>query len=618
MLKLASKKNYLFAVLAIAFVVLFTPTQALAHDTNEFNVNVKVNSDNTYAISENIKVDFKNEDRHGIFRYIPYTNGKGKTISKVSNIYVEDYMYGYYVENGSMVIQIGDEYETVTGKQSYKYSYDLTIYDDGDTSSDMLYLNLVPTGWDTPIQKSKVTVKLPFAIDESKIEIYTGLYGQKDTNGAVWSYDKASNTISIEAVYLLKGEGITLYCPLPEGTWVNQHSNQWLKPFILLPLILALGLCTLLWYLFGRDRKYVETVEFYPPEGMTPGEVGFAIDNTADQQDLVSMITYFAHKGYMEIEEYEKEKFKLNKLSDISQDEPTFAITLFNGLFNNNKTTCKIDELDEDFGTAFETSRELLGAMFTEEKSQVETSSTVAYWIGALASAGLTYASIFLTSVFSGYEFLAGLGAFSVIPLLISSGSFYLRKCVKHSLSTMASALYRLAGSILYIVGMGAGLYALKYTGSIVSMAFFAVTVTASIFVLSNMQRRTAYGAQLLGRILGFKHFIETAELDKIKMLVEESPSYFFDILPYAYVLGLTDKWSEKFESIALVRPRWYVSDRDYYPHTYLWYGTMMNNVNNNLNTNIHIPNSVGGSSGGFGGGGFSGGGFGGGGGGAW
>ena len=48
-------------------------------------------------------------------------------------------------------------------------------------------------------------------------------------------------------------------------------------------------------------------------------------------------------------------------------------------------------------------------------------------------------------------------------------------------------------------------------------------------------------------------------EKDKLEMLVNDNPNYFFDILPYAYVLGVSDIWSKKFESIAIAPPTWYV-----------------------------------------------------------
>ena len=49
-------------------------------------------------------------------------------------------------------------------------------------------------------------------------------------------------------------------------------------------------------------------------------------------------------------------------------------------------------------------------------------------------------------------------------------------------------------------------------------------------------------------------------EKDKLEAMVMKEPSYFYDILPYTYVLGVSAKWIKKFESISLKAPSWYDS----------------------------------------------------------
>ena len=46
------------------------------------------------------------------------------------------------------------------------------------------------------------------------------------------------------------------------------------------------------------------------------------------------------------------------------------------------------------------------------------------------------------------------------------------------------------------------------------------------------------------------------------KMCIRDSdnPEYFYNILPYAYVLGVSDKWMKKFEGITMEAPHWYYS----------------------------------------------------------
>ena len=101
---------------------------------------------------------------------------------------------------------------------------------------------------------------------------------------------------------------------------------------------------------------------------------------------------------------------------------------------------------------------------------------------------------------------------------------------------------------------------------------------------------------------------------------MDETPDYFFNVLPYAYVFGLTDKWAKKFEEITVEPPNWYHSSYDGQMFNTWIFMNSFHHYTNSMQHNITIPPaSSGGGDGSFsGGGGFSGGGMGGGGGGSW
>ena len=104
-------------------------------------------------------------------------------------------------------------------------------------------------------------------------------------------------------------------------------------------------------------------------------------------------------------------------------------------------------------------------------------------------------------------------------------------------------------------------------------------------------------------------------------MLVEEDPQYFYNILPYAYILGVSSKWISKFDGIAMEPPTWYRGDSYDTMHMNHRIEDTMDSVTHDM---LSAPSSSSsGSSGGFSssgssGGGFSGGGSGGGGGHSW
>jgi len=124
-------------------------------------------------------------------------------------------------------------------------------------------------------------------------------------------------------------------------------------------------------------------------------------------------------------------------------------------------------------------------------------------------------------------------------------------------------------------------------------------------------RRRTKLGDWYMERLIGFQSFLRDAESDRINALVEENPQYFYAILPYAMVLGVTDKWARNFENIT-DPPSWYHSDL--YGDTFST-AIFVRSMNENMNTLTSSlgsrPSSSGGdsSSGGSAGGGSGGGG---------
>ena len=613
-----------FVTMAIVMCFAMTTVSALGYSytTDAFDVDIVVNKDNTYSINETISVDF-DIDKHGIYRYIPVGNMKDVGYMKIDNIYVEDYNYEYYTENDDVVIQIGDGSFYVRGKQKYNISYDMTVYEDRDESRDFFYLDVIPTGWETPIESSSVRIQFPKNIDKNDLEVYVGNYGYTGFDKGSWNYDKTTRTLTVDTGRLEHGVGITVFCELPEGYWQGEAGYGWAKVVamalgIILPVVIIA-----LWFWFGRDKKIIPTVEFYAPDGMTPAEVGFVMDNNVDKKDLLSLIIYFADKGYISIEETDDKDFIITKLSEINGNEKNFARTLFIGLFRKGDSV-RVSELDEEFGDNYLTAYEqLAGHYFKKKNRQMSLMS------GVLQIAGLILVIMMEIFVLIAAQWYSGL----IIPTIFAALSIFVsvialvigiaRASKEHTMSKKGKVI---GGAITWIIQAAAlGLYA-YVIGVMVEAVWFAVVSFVLIFgaciAVAQMRQRTKKSIELMGKLLGLKNFIEVAEVDRINMLVEENPNYFYNVLPYAYVMGLTDKWAKHFENINIVRPTWYASTNNTDTFDVWMMSRMLNNCNRNISRNIkfttHEDSGSGGGGFSSGGGGFSGGGFGGGGGGSW
>ena len=182
--------------------------------------------------------------------------------------------------------------------------------------------------------------------------------------------------------------------------------------------------------------------------------------------------------------------------------------------------------------------------------------------------------------------------------------------------------------ALLVIIGIIVSMILIAVLGGVLVMfgsfdIWLLVALVSFIIILIlaiNMTKRTRYGTDIYGKILGLRTFIKEAELDELEMLVHDDPQFFYRILPFAYVLDLSDTWSKKFESLAVPAPEWYSGSTDFSTVIFMNQMNRMMYVTSSAMTSVPAPKggSGGGSFGGGGGGGFSGGGFGGGGGGGW
>ncbi|MCQ2749191.1 MAG: DUF2207 domain-containing protein [Clostridia bacterium] len=96
----------------------------------------------------------------------------------------------------------------------------------------------------------------------------------------------------------------------------------------------------------------------------------------------------------------------------------------------------------------------------------------------------------------------------------------------------------------------------------LVSLATIDMTVLlliiACLFITAFVRKRTFKYNDILGKIYGFRNVISKSRYrSEINDLAKSAPNYFFDILPYAFVLYKEEHWFKQFDEIE--SPDWYV-----------------------------------------------------------
>ena len=614
---------------AAVLLLLFVPLAASADEyfvIDRYQVKIDVAENNVYEITEIIDVNFQTE-RHGIYREIPVRFDDRPV--RVKNIRVPGYETSTSWNRDYVNIRIGSADTYVNGKVSYTISYSYDVGADDLPDMDEFNQNIIGTQWDTTIAEVEFLVTMPKAFDEAYVNCTSGPYGSTDSSNVEWMV-KGNQIVGFTKKPLSNYEGLTVALPLPEGYWVGakeHHDSGWILFKILgYPLFIAvIILAFLLWYRYGRDKKLFPSVEFDPPDGMNPSEIGYIIDGRVDSKDVTALILYWAEKGLLEIEEQEKGKaifkhkvMKIIKTGEIDEDAWEYEKTVFHKLFTygDDGRTVTTDDLKDKFYSTVSKAKTQIKTSFTGNPSRT---------IYVKANKGYTALTALFAALPVIFVLMQGFVAFmGIIPVAAAmSIPFSLFLVIPAFMlgSAITGGDEGRGGKIVFAILFGGfslvffgfftvaagGIPLLKYGAAVVS------TIITSSFI-SIMSRRTEYGDYILEKTLGFKEFIKTAEKDKLERMFETNPSYFYNILPYAMVLGLSDKWSSHFEGMAVQPPSWY---RGYHYRTFstMAFASTLNKSFGTLNSSMtSSPSSSGSSSSG----GFSGGGSGGGGGGSW
>lgn len=622
------KKLVRVLLFTVSFVLLL-PLTAFAQAAPDYvikseEITIQVNEDNTYDISKKITADFSQSvgETHGITETVPVdmklrrmTDGQYEESG--AHAVVTDLEANVPSEvsrdGNNMVIRLGDPDETVTGVVEYEYSYRYDMGPDTLSGADEFYYNLVSPENTVPIEELSFTIELPKAFDAEKLGFTTGAAGSGTYDENALTYTVKGNTIRGEMAKTVEsGYGVGARIELPEGYYAGARlAFSYFIPalctggaaFVLVVILLAAS---------GRRRSEVETVEFGPPEGMNSADVGYIIDGETDNRDVVSLLIFWADKGFIEIHQPDEKNMTFKKLKDLPQDANDYEKILFSKMFVLSDSI-DVRDMRYEFADTVNSAKKRIRAKYNTAQNRVYTKKSVVFQylstlLAAVPIAAVTVVAVYLDSM----ELLAAIimgvvfmGLIGWLGALLISDSVSKRKSDKKS-----ARAGKMIGGILILAGLTAASCLLFST----YLGWWVVLPAAAALIMSLlsglMPRRTEQGAQWAGRILGLKRFIETAEADRIKTMVKDDPASFYHILPYAYVLGVTDAWAKRFESIALEPPHWYYG---YYGGTWsaLYFTRSLHRGMQTALASMAATKSSGGGSG-YGGGGFSGGGAGG------
>lgn len=544
-------------ILLFAFLFFIPISRAYAEKINSFDVSILADKNGLMQVEEKIVYDFENEERHGIFRYIPLYSKVGELyrIISIDNVSIERdgrvEKFETTKNKEQIYLKIGDPDKTIKGEHIYKISY---IVENGIGSNfpkhDEIYWNATGNDWIVPIEKASINFANDINIESDEIKCFTGPVGSKESNCTT-----SGSKINSDSV-LYPHSGLTAVATYSKGTFppstlvrelpksIGEKIGEFFLKnvkYIWLFLNFALPTILIIWYQkkknkkrFGEPSVNFDTPENEKGERITPALAGTIDTAKLDRDDVVATLFDLAIRKYIRLEEVKTKrnllpdsiKQKIIKLKNDDGKLNSFEKKLFDRLFKSGDEINATD-LKKDFYKTYQEMEKEAFKVLVEKKYFVKNPKAQ-----------------------RGFLFIFGFISLFTLNIILAIVLLYLSK---------------------------------KLIG------------------------RTELGDEIDHKIDGLKLFLKSMDRNykwqaKKFITIEQ-------MIPYAVSLGYIDKFMDQLKIIDPdYNPTWY---HGYSSSFYSSYGSFFSSMNSNMTTSA--PSSSSGSSGGS-----SGGGGGGGGGGSW
>jgi len=502
--------------------LLAGPASAGTVSIRDFHAELDVLPDSSLDVTETIQVDFTGA-RNGIYRTIPVEyEGPGgfnyslfltditATDSDGASLRIEKQRHAGNLQLKFHVPAAEDTSRNIS--LHYRVRDGLRFFEDHDE----LYWNVTGTGWDVLIESASAHVILPGGVTGLRAANYTGFLGSRLQDARV---DILGSNIDIRSQRPLAfHEGLTIVAGWDKGFVHEPAGSEKVAQFLQSnwPLFVPAGVFVLmfwLWYTRGREpRVGAIAVQYEPPAGLSPGEVGALVDDQAGIRDITATLVDLAVRGFIVIEEKE--------------------VSHLMGLYSNKEYVFHLNKKPTEWTGAKSYELLLLNGIFG------------APLVGVRDEVALSE----LQNRF--YKNLPGIRR-AILESLVQHGYFAYRPDIVRQAYILAAAV---TGALLYLFGQ----YLAEHTG-VQPLSFSVAAILTGLAIAGFgwfMPTRTVDGVRALHDTLGFENFLSHVEGDHLAR-TPQSPANFEKYLPFAMALGVEKKWVGAFDGM-LQQPSWY------------------------------------------------------------
>lgn len=549
-----SVKYYSLTLNILSDVEILDEGQKDNYYLENYKVTVNVRENNVYEVKESFDAVFSSNIEvltKGIPYRHRYVREDGTKVNKraiISDIIIDDY-YKLKTEKGIRYINVG-KLDKTTNKKSYLFNYKYNVGEDTLKKNDefVFYISnniTVKTDGITfrivmPKNFDKKNIRF---IDSNGIEIDNVTY---NVNGRVIS-GTINGVINPSVNYAIS-------VLLDDGYFTNCSSNisKYTLSSLLVPILfLIISICV--WVVYKNSKKKVVHNSIYFNEKLNSLEIGYLYNGKVKDNDIASLLFCLANKGYIDIE-VNKKSYKIIKKKEYDENdrvEKAFMKELFfaKDIITKKDLMESLTDMKDAISIKLEKSK--------KEKrlfARKVLNNKLLFWIFV----GII---IILNTVNILIEYQPGVIMFNCIASVV--GYILLLNSILSKNKGIEKVLFSLVALILIVSPIVLTSYGAFLESTLYLIIYILGIIIALLIacIASTLSDRTRYGNKMLNKINAYKTYLLTCKNAVIEKELRENKNSIYEVLPYTLVLGVADRWIDKYREKELEKPEWYVSE---------------------------------------------------------
>ena len=558
-------KISLLSILFIFFIIMFSNkifgiNSDAGYIIENYKMDIIVNEDNTFDVTETIDVRFTEKGKRGIIRNIPRANflkrenGEySKNIAYLTNLEVND-DFKYTKDRKYYNIKIGKNDVVASKEKTYIIKYKYDIGKDPLKDIDEFYFYIIGEGWNTTINNVEFKIKMPKMFDENKVKFFN-VYKNNFRNLHLNYIIREKTIIASYNKKLQPNEGLSIRMILPKGyfyrKWIPFTNAMLIKMFISLILVIV---AIIIWMSDEKKKWIVCKREYYPPNNMNSLVLTLLYYGIKD--DAVMLLVSLLNKGYLRFEEIRYDSsnwknFKIIKIKDYDGNDKYEKI-IFEELFKNKDVIekeeykCIINDITQKVYDGID--------IESFNKKRIDKKS--------VRIKNLIFIMSMIVMMFMFWSSPSDIIIKAIIMLVFR----WVEKRMYPFIKTKTYWIFIMSLIIVPLDFLFNGIIRLEDSYLIEfifeSVCFFILTV---LFIKKNKVIKE--NIMILERIDSFYKFLRNPRRDKLNELIKNDPNYLYKMIPYIVSLNLLERYNNKYIKDllnALGSPAWYEGNEEF------------------------------------------------------